>query len=56
MSRLFRMLVAELGPMVPNPDLGETTYDSENRCRVCGEHIANPHAASCPADRDDDES
>lgn len=31
-------------------------YDSENRCRVCGEHIANPHAVGCPADSGDDES
>lgn len=25
-----------------------TGYDATDRCRECGEHIADPHAPECP--------
>lgn len=27
------------------------SYDQTNRCTYCGEHIADPHAPECPAER-----
>lgn len=25
-------------------------YGTDNRCKLCGEHLANPHQPTCPAD------
>lgn len=33
----------------PNSTVTAVGYDEDNRCRACGEHIADPHAPECPA-------
>ncbi len=45
-------------PPPTNPsgiDLSGGGYDEDDRCRACGEHIAEPHAPGCPADADAEE-
>lgn len=35
-------------PPWDNGEEYEPEYDEDNRCTLCGEHLANPHAPECP--------
>ena len=35
----------------PNSTNTVSQYDPDDRCRACGEHVADPHAPTCPAER-----
>lgn len=44
-----------LGAAGPRPNstvrtVPGNTYGTDDRCRYCGEHLADPHAPECPAD------
>ncbi|ANC29811.1 hypothetical protein [Isoptericola dokdonensis] len=34
--------------LVIAPDDDGPTYDADNACRGCGEHLADPNAPGCP--------